>query len=141
MDRRDRSLISLITILPPTSLAPGTQWFARYSSTGAGSAHYPIKNMGAPLFESLIMKYTYSNSMLRIYITIWNPFFATFHILIICSRRRTFFFNFCILTYLRRPKSLNVDIDQGLHKAPTSSSSCSLSFHSSMIVSKITCNH
>jgi hypothetical protein len=130
--------MSLIAILLPTSLAPGTQWFARYSSIGVRSTCCPVRAMGAPLFERPIIKYTSSNSMVRSCVLIWNPSSATFHNPIICSRRRTSFFIFCILTYLRTPKSLNVDIDRGIFKESTSSSSFSLYFHSSMIVSEIT---
>jgi hypothetical protein len=70
IDQRGRSLISLIAILPPTSLAPGTQWFSRYSFTGTGSALCPDKTMGTPIFERPVRKYTSSDSMVRSYIPI-----------------------------------------------------------------------
>ena len=141
MDRRDRPLISLISIFPPTNLAPGTQWFARYSSTGVGSAYCSVKNMGAPHFERPVMKYTSSNSMVISCIPIWNPCSTVFHKLIMYSRRRTSFFIFCLLKNLRRLQFLNAALDQGIWKVTTWLRSCSLYFHSIMTFSEFTYNH
>ena len=133
--------MSFIVILPPTNLDPGTQWFAKYSSTGTGSALCLDKTMGAHLFESPVRKYTSSNSMVSSCVPIWNPCSAMFHSSIICSRRRISFFIFCILKNLKRPQFLNVARVQGLLKETTSLRSCSLYFHSIMIISEVTCNH
>jgi len=141
MDQRGKSLIPLIAILPPTSLVPETQWFARYSSTGARSSLYTDKAIGTPLFKRLVMKYTSSNSMVRSCIPIWNPFSTTFHNPIMYSRRRISFFIFCILKYLRRLQFLNETLDRGLCRVSTSSISCPLYFHSSMLPKSLAINN
>jgi hypothetical protein len=134
IDRRGRSRISLIGILPPTNLAPGTQWRARYTSTCSGNALYPIKDMGTPLFERPVKKYTSSNSMVRSCVPIQNPCSATSQRPIMCSSSRISLFIFCNLKNLSKPQAHNVARIQGLRRVAKSSISCSRSFHSIMIV-------
>ena len=138
IDRRGSSRISLIGILPPTSLAHGIQWRARYTSTCSGSALCLEKDMGTPLFERPVKKYTSSNSIVRSCVPIRNPCSVTSYKLIMYSSRRISFFIFCNLKNFRRPQALNVARVRGLHKAAKSSSSCSRSFHSIMVIAEIT---
>jgi hypothetical protein len=63
MDRRDKSITSFMTILPPTKRDPGMQYWATYASVGRGVARCPDKRIGAPLLESPIKKYTSSMSI------------------------------------------------------------------------------
>ena len=133
-DRRGSSQISLIGILPPTSLAPGTQWRARYTSTCSGSTLYLEKDMGTPLFEMPVRKYTSSNLMVRSCVPIRNPCSATSHRPIMCSSNKISFFIFCILKNFSKPQARNLAHVRGLRKAAKSSISCSCSFHSIMVV-------
>jgi hypothetical protein len=133
IDRRGRSHISLIGILPPTNLAPGTQWHARYTSTCLGNALCPVKDMGTPLFKKPVKKYTSSNSMVRSYVPIRNPCSATSQRPIMCSSSRISLFIFYNLKNLSKPQARKAARVRGLHRAAKSSISCSLSFRSIMI--------
>jgi hypothetical protein len=130
IDRRGRSHISLIEILPPTNLAPGIQWHTRYTSTCSGNALCPVKDIGTPLFERLVKKYTSSNLMVRSCVPIRNPYSATSQRPIICSSSNTSLFIFCNLKNLSKPQARKVTHVRGLRRAAKSSISCSLSFHS-----------
>jgi hypothetical protein len=63
MDRRDRSITSFMTILPPTKRDPGMQYWETYASVGCGVDRCPNKRIGAPLIESPVRKYTSSMSI------------------------------------------------------------------------------
>jgi hypothetical protein len=133
IDQRGSSGISLIGILPPTSLAPRIQWRARYTSTCSGSTICLEKDMGTPLFERPIKKYMSSNSMVKIYVPIRNPFSATSHRPIICSSNKISFFIFCNLKNISKLQARNAAHVRGFRKVAKSSISCSLSFHSIMV--------
>ena len=133
IDRRGRSRISLIGILPPTNLSPETQWRARYMSTCSGNALCPVKAMGTPIFERPVRKYTSSNSMVRSCVSIWNPYSVTSQRPIMCSSNRTSLFIFCSLENLSNPQALKEACIRGLRRVAISSISCSRSFHSIMI--------
>jgi hypothetical protein len=133
IDQRGISQMSLIGSLPPTSLAPGIQWRARYTSTCSGSALCPEKDMGTPLFERPVKKYTSSNSMVKSCVPIRNPYSATSHRVIICSSNKISFFIFFNLKNLIKPQARNAACVRGLLKEAKSSISCSLSFHSIMV--------
>jgi hypothetical protein len=133
IDRRGRSLISLIGILPPTNLAPGIQWCARYTSTYSSNALCPVKDIRTPLFERPFKKYTFSNLMVRSCVLIRNPCSATSQRPIICSSSNTSLFIFCNLKNLSKPQAHKAAHVRGLRRAAKSSISCSLSFHSIMI--------
>ena len=133
IDRRGRYRISLIGILPPTNLSPGMQWRAKYMSTCSGSTLCLENDMGTPLFERPVKKYTSSNSMVKSCVPIQNPCFTTSQRPIICSSNKISFFIFCNLKNLSKPQARKAARVQGLRKAAKSSISCSLSFHSIMI--------
>jgi hypothetical protein len=114
MDQRGSSRISLIGILPPTSLALGTQWRARYMPTCSGSALCPEKDTGTPLFERPVRKYTSSNLMVRSYVPIRNPCSATSHRPIMCSSNKILFFIFCNLKNFSKPQARNAAPVRGI---------------------------
>jgi hypothetical protein len=116
----------------PYHPAPGIQWRARYTSTCSGSTLCLKNDMGTPLFERPVKKYTSSNSMVKSYVPIQNPFSATSQRPIICSSNKISLFIFCNLKNLRKPQARKAARVRGLHKAAKSSISCSLSFHSIM---------